>query len=637
MSGLRLEFLGPPRVEIDGAPVNINRHKAMALLAYLAVSGEAQPRDTLATLFWPESSQSLARNSLRRDLSILNKALGRGWLIIERESVGLRHPGIWLDVAYFRQRLAGCRTHGHPVEAVCSACLQPLTEAVTLYRDDFLAGFSLADCPGFDEWHFFQAEALRQELASALERLVHGYSIQGEYEAALPHARRRLALDPLHEPAHRQLMLLYARTGQQGAALRQYQLCVQTLQEDLGVAPAPETTAMYQQIRAATASKGAATSLPDKDADFPPTQSRPTNNLPVPTTPFVGRVEGLAEIARRLTDPACRLLTLTGPGGVGKTRLAIQAARTLVDDSFGPTTFTGGVYFVRLVSVGSPDGVIPAIANALGTSLSGDGAPQEQLLNFLHQKEMLLILDNFEHLLPPSPADGEKDKVDPDREAANSATLVADILSAEPGIKILVTSWEALNLQGEWVYPVAGMRYPLAAIVNGDTLLPDVERYSAVQLFAQSARRVRPDFSLSTEQACVLHICRLVEGLPLALELAAAWLKILSCAEVAREIEHSLDFLSTSLRNVPARHRSMRAVFEHSWQLLTQPEQHILRQLSTLRGDFSHEAAEQVTGASLPELVALVDKSLLRITPTGRYRMHELLRQFAAEKLEDSP
>ena len=238
---LKLFLLGPPRIELAGETVIIKRNKAVALLIYLAITAERQRRDTLAALLWPDSTQSQARSSLRRELSTLNKALAGDWLEIERETIGLR-PDFWLDVTQFQRHLVGCLDNA-------PACLKPLTAAAELYRDHFLTGFTLPDCPDFDEWQFFQTESLRQSFASALERLVAILSDQGDYERALSHARRHLVLDPLHEPAQRALMRLYAQTGQQAAALRQYQLCLQTLNDELGAAPAAETTALYEQIR----------------------------------------------------------------------------------------------------------------------------------------------------------------------------------------------------------------------------------------------------------------------------------------------------------------------------------------------------------------------------------------------------
>lgn len=343
------------------------------------------------------------------------------------------------------------------------------------------------------------------------------------------------------------------------------------------------------------------------DAIDPPTQpSKIPHNLPGQLTPFVGRSRELAEMGNLLTGPDCRLLTLVGPGGIGKTRLAIQAAGQVLNH------FGNGVYFVSLQPVESIDLLASAIADALPVSLSGQQNPQAQLANYLSNKTMLLLLDNFEHLLA-------------------GATLLTHLLRASSGVKLLVTSREALNLQEEWLYPVSGLPYP-------DTEQPDaLETASAVQLFINCARRVRPDFSPDHEREGVANICRLVEGTPLALELAASWVKTLTCAEIVAEIRRNLDFLATRLRDVPQRHQSMQAVFDQSWQFLSRPEQAVFKRLAVFRGSFRRHAAERVAGASLTTLTALVDKSLLRWEPEGRYQIHELLRQYAAEQLAHSP
>lgn len=334
-------------------------------------------------------------------------------------------------------------------------------------------------------------------------------------------------------------------------------------------------------------------------------------NLPQQPTPFIGRQEELAEIAVLLAEPTCRLLTLLGPGGAGKTRLAIQAAGQMVAD------FAHGISFVPLQSVETTDFLITAITDAVHAPLSGPEAPRRQLLNYLSDQEMLLVLDNFEQLLSP---------------AVGGPELVSEILETAPAVKLLATSRELLNLQYEWLYPVPGLPVP-----QNDHLDLNLEAYSAVQLFSERAGRVRRDFSLAEEQADVIHICRLVEGMPLALELAAAWTKTLSCAEIAAEIQRNIDFLTSSRRDVPDRQRSMRAIFEQSWQLLSRHERDVFQRLSVFRGSFDRRAAERIAGASLAVLATLVDKSLLRAEPGGRYQIHELLHQYAAERLVKSP
>lgn len=249
MSTLKLFVFGPPRLELNGATVDIQRRKALALLVYLAVSGQPHSRDSLATLFYPDSDQSRARAYLRRDLALLNTTLAGAWLLADRETVEL-NSGYWLDMAHFQQLLAACRQHDHPPESVCSDCLPHLNQAAQLHADDFLAGFTLRDSAEFDDWQFFQAETLRQELASVLERLVIGLGAGGDYKAAIPIARRWLALDPLHEPAQRHLIQIYDQADQPAAALRQYEEYVELLEEELGLPPAEETTTLYEAIKA---------------------------------------------------------------------------------------------------------------------------------------------------------------------------------------------------------------------------------------------------------------------------------------------------------------------------------------------------------------------------------------------------
>lgn len=339
-----------------------------------------------------------------------------------------------------------------------------------------------------------------------------------------------------------------------------------------------------------------------------PTQTPPHNNLPILPTPLIGRSRELDKLSRLLYASECRMLSLVGPGGIGKTRLAIEVAIQLED------AFANGVYFVPLAPVSSSRFVIPVIANSIGLTFqsASPADPKTQLFNYLREKQILLLLDNLEHLL--------KDQ--------SMAVLLAELLQQLPRIKLLATSRETLNIQGEWVFEVHGLPVPENENIEG----------TSVELFLQRARRTYVGFNpTGNDYAAILRICHLMDGMPLGVELAAAWVRTLSCAEIADEIKRGLDFLSVSGRDLPTRHRSVRAVFDHSWKLLTREEQSVLLRLSIFRGGFRREAAEQVAEATLSILSALVTKSLIRRSGEERYDLHELIRQYAAVHLEADP
>ena len=615
MSHLKLYLFGPPRLEENSVTLDVRPRKAFALLIYLAVTNQPHSRDALATLFWPESDQVAARASLRRTLYLLQQALPTELLVTSGDTIRITPThDLWIDTAAFQDRIDEALPEQTSEATLSDAAREALRAAAALYVDDFLAGFTLDDAPGFDEWQFFQQESMRQSLARILLQLKLYCTAMGDYACAIDYARRWLALDSLHEPAHRELMLLYAWAGQQAAALRQYQECQRILQEELGVEPDVDTTELYHSIRMKQtppppSTTWAAPVPPVVPAASPIVAAQPI--LPMQTTKFIGRARELAHIQELITQEAnCRLLTLVGPSGIGKTRLAMEVAQRILDMDIGLTPFADGIVFVPLTTVSEPNGIVAAIAAAAGLQFGSGLSSQQQLLNYFQDKHLLLVLDHVEHLLA-------------------GVSLLAKILRAAPHTKILATSLEGIHLRDAWFLPISALTFP----PKHADVYATLRDYDAICLFEQRARRVRADFILEDEAADVIRICQLVEGMPLALELAATWLKVLNPEKIADEIERNIDILTTSYEDVPARHRSMRVVLNQSWNLLAQPERVIFRRLSIFRGNFTAEAAYAVVGAELMMLASLVDKSLLQLHNNGRYHCHELLRLFAAEQL----
>ncbi|OGD78122.1 MAG: hypothetical protein A2Y64_01255 [Candidatus Coatesbacteria bacterium RBG_13_66_14] len=347
--------------------------------------------------------------------------------------------------------------------------------------------------------------------------------------------------------------------------------------------------------------------LPRRDFPALRTLDSKPHNLPAQSTPFVGREDELARIAELLTSPGCRLLTLLGPGGIGKTRLALQAAAERIED------FADGVWFVALAPLASPEFIVSTVAEALRFHFGGREDPQAQLLRYLAGRELLLVMDNFEHLLDGAP-------------------LLGEILARGPEVKILATSRERLNLHAECAFEVGGLDLPPRPTERDD------DAYDAVQLFVACALRVAPGVEFrEPDLATAGEICRRVGGMPLGIELAASWTRTLGVAEILGEIETSLDFLETSLRDVPERHRSLRGVFDYSWNLLDEGERAVLPRLTLFRGGFDRRAAAEIAGADLRRLTSLADKSLVRTGEDGRYELHELVRAFGGERLAADP
>lgn len=598
---LVLRLLGTPEVWADKLSVQtFPTKKALALLLYLVTTRTAHDRAELATLLWENSSERKARTNLRGALKVLRRLVG-AHLTIDRQRVAFNQESSHrLDLAEF-EALAGAGAESG------RALLKEISE---LYRGDFLHGFHLNGASEFEMWMLNQRARYRELAVDAFYRLGEACSARGETDAAISSMRKLLSLEPWHEEAHRQLMTLLARDGQRGAALGQYEICRQVLADELAVEPAGETVALYEQVRDDQLQLEDGFSLGENRSG---TQYTCSHHLPTALTPLIGRGRELAQLNQLLQKSDSRLITILGPGGMGKTHLALEVANRQVRN------FQHGACFVSLTAIDTCSELLSALAGALNFTFYRGPSPEEQLQHFLHRKNMLLVLDNFEHLI-------------------HEAVLLTDLLGAAPALTILTTSRLRLQVRGEQIFPLDGLDYPasLTSLPEGGT------ESSAVQHFVATAQRVQPTFLLTADnRRAVYWICALTQGMPLGILLAASWTALLTPDEIAERLtdegatsSEKLDFLRTDSADLDLRQRSLRKVFGYSWRLMTPEEQAVFKQMTVFQGGFTLAAAEAITGASLTVLLALISKSLLRRNAEQRFQIHELLRQYAAEQLE---
>jgi predicted ATPase len=589
-------LLGPFQVQHNGTTVTRFRgDKVRALLAYLAVeANRPHTRSALAGLLWPEQPEVRALGNLSQALVRLRQALAAGEdsLVVTRQTVQWRSDAAAVDVHAF-------------VRLATSSDLADLEQAAALYRDEFLAGFGLPECEAFEDWLLLTREWLGYQVLDVLQHLSEASLAAGQLTEAIAAARRQLALDPWREPAYRQLMRALALSGDRAGAVAVYSRCQQVLRDELTVAPADETRELAEQIEA-----GAVPAQGERPV-FSAVPAR-THNLPAPLASLVGREDELAILRGRLQEADGRLLTVVGAGGSGKSRLALAAAWALRPQ------FPDGVWWVELAGIGAGDdpslqcaALASTVAASLGITLSGRGPPLEELAAALGERLALLVLDNCEHL-PEVP------------------TVAHTLLESSPGLRLLATSRERLGLSGETLLPLEGLPVP-----NEEA--SDAAAAPAVQLFLDRAARHTPGWGQEPgEVEAAARLCRVLEGMPLGIELAARWVGHYTPDEIVAAIQTDLEFLTARTQDVPARQRSLQAVFATTWELLSATEQHALAQLSVFRGGVDRIAAQAVAGIAPTTLVTLVDKSLLRRVEVGRYGLHELLRQFASARLAEA-
>lgn len=609
-----LTLLGGAEIRLGASPVRMESSKIAALLAYLALQPTPQTRQRLMLLFWGSLRESRAAANLRRALWEIRRKLAAppapDILVATPEKVCFnRQRAHWVDVDELGAGVMEVRGLPGRRQAAWDA-VERVDRALSFYKGELLEGILIDDAPEFEEWLLSERERLKSMATQAMFILARIHRDSGRLAEGLWQAERVLSIDPWHEEAHRLVMELQARSGQTAVALRQFETCRRVLAEQLQVSPSAETLALYEKIKLGGFRPAGRVEVLESSSLAEP--HPPPHNLPPQLAPIVGRHDDIARIHDALVDPACRLLTLIGPGGIGKTRLAVEAAHNLVSSSAPPgPLFVDGVWFVSVPEAVGRDSLVSAIAQALGLRFRVSEDASKQLRSYFAGKRLLLMLDAVEH----QPA---------------SVDVIASLLADAPGLMILATSRERLRLADEWLLNVTGL--PL----SDDAQAPDDQ--SAESLFQARARRVSLSLTFSEgDRRAIARICRMVDGSPLAIELAAAFARFLTTAQIEERLRSSFDFLSSTLRDVPDRHRSLRAVFDWSWANLDAQGQSLLAVLSIFAMSFDLRAAEAVASATVDGLAELVDTSLIQSTVAGRYQMHEVTRRYAGERLSENP
>lgn len=566
-AGLAIRTLGGLEVSLGGATVpSFRARSAEALLVYLASHDRPLPRDQLAEFLWPERPQEVSRTNLRSALHRLRLKLGAA-LSVTRSAAGLV-GGCWVDSLQLEADMREGR----------------FEQAMSHYRGDFLSGFYLDDSPAFENWMLSEQERYRSLAVAACGTLLTHEHDEGHLAEAIDWARLLLRIDAIHEPTHRILMRLLVGRGERTAALAQFDACRRALEEHLGVEPSPETLALVGEIRAGTFEPSV------QQVALHPRREGLTSDA---SSPLVGREIEIDRAIRLLSDIDCRILSITGPGGIGKTRVALDVAERVTG------LFAQGAAVVPLAAVEEAELIWAALAQALFPGPAPTGRLERDVKDFLRGKELLLLLDNFEHL-------------------SGAAPVLLELLREAPRIKLLVTSRDRLRLTEEWILRLGGLG----------------ER--AIELFEHRALRADPSFDAASQRDGMLAVCEAVDSLPLAVEMAASWVHVMDCEAIAAEVRRDASFLRTGFMDAPGRHRSMAATFDHSWRLLPPELRTCLARLSVFRGGFSPGEAAAVAGAAITALRSLTDTSLLNTEVGGRLGLHELIRQQAASRLADS-
>ncbi|GAA2129524.1 BTAD domain-containing putative transcriptional regulator [Actinomadura napierensis] len=613
---MRIGILGPLEVRADGGPVEVGGARLRALLTLLALDpGALLPAERIIDALWEDGVPRGAPNALQSLVSRLRAAIGRDAVESRSGAYRLVLPRACVDAHDFEAQVAAARRGGDP-----GARSAGLREALALWRGPALAdaaGLRFADAPAA------RLDALRR---AALEERIDADLALGRHAEVIPELRALAAEDPLREPVTALLMRALYAAGHHAEALTRYEEAKRALADGLGVDPSPELAAVHLAVLRRDPALAAA-------PDAGPAPQPPKGNLSAPLTSFIGRAADLEKVGALLAD--ARLVTLTGPGGAGKTRLSVEAARHLGAQRDAAFPAPDGAWLVELAPVTDPGEVPAAVLAALGlreAALPMPGLraaphpsdPLDRLVTALSGKRLLLVLDNCEHLL-------------------DAAAALADrVLAACPGVRILATSREPLGITGETLWPVGPLEAPPSSAAP-----EEARARPAVRLFADRAAAVSPGFAVTgANVAWIVRICRALDGMPLAIELAAARMRAMTPEQVATRLDDRFRLLSAGSRTALPRHRTLRAVVEWSWDLLEEPERVLCRRLAVFPGGATLETVERVCAGPglgradvLDVLTALVDKSLVTVTGADggpRYRMLETIRAYGTERLAEA-
>ncbi len=589
----QVRLLGRPAVAVSEGPWReFPPGLKAAALGYLALQPRWVAREELLVLFWPDRPDETARGNLRPLLAKLaREPLAPGF---ERESTRVRWP-----VASDHAALSSAYRERRWMDAWRWA------------GGELLQGVSMPRAPEFESWLEIERAAVREMVHTAGMHVANAALESGEPHEASEVLAALQRLDPLDEAVVRRLMTALARRGARGDALAAYGAFVERCLDELGVEPEAATVALAEAVR--SGSEGTEAGRSSRQRDAAPVK------LPVPQTPFVGRSVEIEQVVERLRDSACRLITLVGPGGIGKTRLALEAARMAAPH------FRSGVRAADLTAVSSDDGLFAVVAEALGVELESSGDAVASISRALESRELLLLLDNVEHV-------------------GAVPGLVSDLLRVAPGLRVLATSRSVLDLAAEWLYPVSGLSHRGGGVSDGatDSITENAQRggggglSEAAQYFVTASRRAAARFEpMAGDLDVIEQIAAGVAGSPLALELAAAWTRVLDVRAIADELAHDLQLLTSDAADRPPRHASVQSVLDQTWSMLQPRERTAMRRLAVFRGGFDREAAREVARVDLPTLLALVNKSSLHRSGGGRFTRHPLVWRHALERAQE--